>query len=166
MRLLRAAVAPHEEREKTMTEDPKTIPCAQCEKPTQNGPHLNPPIYCSWECRVAACEARGGERRTPNGLPVRCIRFDGLMLECEGGAHRDYLFPVDIVSTEEGGEYPQLHALIYTDGNVAVTLWEHCYTMWSARYGEPIGGSYQRECERLSEASINAIAAHMEKRAP
>ena len=164
--MLRAAVAVDEEREKTMTDDPKMIPCAQCEKPTPNGPHLNPPVLCSWECRVAMCEANGGERRTPNGLPVRYMRFDGLMLECADADHDDYLFPVEVVNTEKGGEYPQLHALIYTDGCVALTLWEHCYTIWGATEGEPIGGTHQRKSERLSDAAIKAIAAYMEKRTP
>lgn len=36
----------------------------------------------------------------------------------------------------------QVHALIYTDGSIALSIYEHCYALWRLRTGEVIGGSY------------------------
>lgn len=37
----------------------------------------------------------------------------------------------------------ELHALIYTDGTVAVTLYEHCYAMWMILPGRDCGKVFQ-----------------------
>lgn len=109
--------------------------------------------YCSWECGVEIAKTEGGQVFTPNGLPIRCIRHDGNMYEHEHGDHQDYKFPVDVEfqgditedhrkdfemmcgrPAKDDGEVRdmngQTHALIYTDGSVALTMYECCYAMW------------------------------------
>ena len=130
------------------------------------------PSSCPWECRVAGARADGAVDHRPNGLPVGCITSTGLLLECEHGDHRDYKFPVEVTgpATEmyvngEGEEvelpsrYPEQHALIYTDGCVALTLYECCYFLWHLATGEPIGGSIQSPDERLSPESCAKVRA-------
>lgn len=105
----------------------------------------------------------------PNGLPARCTRWDGLRIECEGGDHADYLFPVTAETSLPhevlaGGEHINFdqsgHALIYTDGEVALTIYEACYSLWSvARDGEWISGKLQDESYRLSRQSVDQILA-------
>lgn len=119
-----------------------------------------------WSRDVARAVAEGGRVNTPNGLPVRSIRFDGLMSECSEGDHATYLFPVDVTGENDArdaadghAEYPQLHALIYTDGVIALTLYEANYAIWSVRDGAPRGGRYQRDHERLSTCSREKIAS-------
>jgi hypothetical protein len=142
----------------------------------------------------------GGREIRPNGLPIRCIKANGDMLECEHGDHPDYKFPVDVeyVGRIDDGlrrDYEactgdvmaanddddddavrrmqrQVHAFIYTDGFVAVTICEHCYAAWFLPTGEPIGhlwsDSPQRGLWRLSEASLvkmRACAATLPKEA-
>lgn len=126
-----------------------------------------------WNARVEWLLRQTGTRKhLPNGLPVRCIRHDGLMLECENGDHQDYLFPVDAESSHEpevlpGGpvipfDQPH-HALIYTDGNVALTLYEYCYSLWHiGRDGEWISGSLQDDSYRLTRESVDKIKAWCE----
>lgn len=127
--------------------------CVHCGKPTPE--HHN---YCGWDCVVAAAEADGGKKLTPNGLPVRCVRADGTMLECEGGDYPTYLFPVVVDCPDcENPEYAtELHALIYTDGCAAVTLYECCFSMFSARDGECLGG-FSSKTSRLSADAIAKI---------
>lgn len=126
--------------------------------------------YSDWNARVEWLLRQTGTRQhLPNNLPVRCIRHDGLMLECEGGDHQDYLFPVDAESTHPPEEVPgghaipfnqPSHALIYTDGNVALTLYECCYSLWHiGRDGEWISGTLQDESYRLSRESVDKIKA-------
>ena len=82
----------------------------------------------TWDETVAETIAAGGTVVAPNGLPVRCIRADGTMLEDEHGDHIDYQFPV--TATHPLAEYPETHALIYTDGVVALTLYECCHSLF------------------------------------
>lgn len=110
-----------------------------------------------------------GRVHTPNGLPVTCVRFDGTELECEHGDHPTYLFPVTVEYTgsREGlcdfeGQ-PETHALIYTDGTIAVTLCECLYRMWLLPEGVMHGADVRGEW-RLSPASVAAIAAHVARR--
>lgn len=75
--------------------------------------------------------------------------------------HPDYKFPVDVEGIETNPKhvtYPQSHALIYTDGVVALTLYECCYFMWTVDDGSPLGGVLQKKTDRLSEASRGRIA--------
>ena len=52
------------------------------------------------------------------------------------------------------------HALIYTDGYVALTLYENNYSLWHvARDGEWISGSLQDDSYRLSRESVGKIQA-------
>src|ERR1019366_3328941 len=107
--------------------------CINCNKETQQ--YHN---YCDgWECPVAFAKKNGGKEFLPNGLPIRCIRWDYAMFECEGGDHPDYKFPVTIefvgekdpLETYEYEYCDQTHALIYSDGFVALTLHEATYVM-------------------------------------
>jgi hypothetical protein len=131
-------------------------PCTRCAKPVD--PVQN---YCSWDCHVAHAKANGGQVYTPNGLPIMCIRHDGLMTECGHGDHPDYKFPVEVTGPNEDPEcpsYPQHHALIYSDGSVALTMYECGYAIWSLHYGgEWLGGNAQREGAHLTQASIDEI---------
>jgi hypothetical protein len=139
--------------------------CVYCGKET--APSHN---YCDGACVIAHASAEGGFVHTPNGLPVRCVRFDGLMTEMEGGDHPDYRFPVEIESYDvpygapETGiqlQYPQTEALIYTDGSIALTLYECNYSMWSLYDGDPLGGTLQSKSAFLSEASRQEILARL-----
>jgi len=139
-------------------------PCVQCGQPSDDGP------ICGWDCHVAHARAAGARELLPNGLPPQCIRHDNVLLECEHGDHESYLFPVEITGEESSAapelrEYPQVHALIYTDGQLALTLYEGCYEMWFVRDGRPLGGRGQAQHERLTEGARAAIRAHHAKRA-
>lgn len=155
-----------------MGSDKRTCVCGKALRPHEN--------TCSWTCTVAVAKAAGGRVHTPNGLPIKCVRHDGTMLEHEDGDHPDYRFPVDVeyvgeVKDEHRRDYEavagvrpasdadvrdmygETHALIYTDGCVAVTLYETCYAMWLVRSGEPLGGRFTYG-RRLTEAARKQIA--------
>lgn len=146
-------------------DETKRCPAPECGKALTG--HAN---YCGRDCIIATARAAGGEVIAPNGLPPTCIRFDGAMLEHEHADHPDYKFPVDVDGkgfpddiTAGFNEYPQSHALVYANESIAVTIYECNYAMWSLRDGEPIGGRYQREHERLSEASREKIVTWLER---
>lgn len=103
-----------------------------------------------------------GRVHTPNGLPVTCAKADGTGLECEHGDHPDYMFPVTVEHVGWEGE-TETHALIYTDGRIAVTLSECLYRMWLLPEGAMHGADVRGEW-RLSPASVAAIAAHVARR--
>jgi hypothetical protein len=99
------------------------------------------------------------------------------LLECEDGDHVDYICPVfaeytgdieEVTTRDESGREVHVgdretHALIYTDGCIAVTVYEHCYAMWSLKSGCLSAGSLWKKGEwSLSEASLKDI----KKRAP
>lgn len=141
--------------------------------------------FCSWECHVDEAREIGGKEHLPNGLPIRCIKSDGTMLEHEHGDHPDYQFPVGVeyVGPLTGGiredfetlvgraplddeelrkSRGEVHALIYSDGSVAVTIDECCYSMWHVSDGALRGGSLwgnQKDWKdwRLSEESLAKI---------
>jgi hypothetical protein len=82
------------------------------------------------------------------------------MLEHEHGDHPDYYFPIEVECTEieeavdDYGDSRQSHALIYTDGYVAITIYEHCYAMWLVDTGLCIGGSlWKNHIWKITEAS-------------
>lgn len=109
----------------------------------------------------------------PNKLPVRTIRWDGLRLECEHGDHADYLFPVDVVCLEPpeiiDGRKHSLdepgHALIYTDGNVALTVYECLHVLWHVgRDGEWLSGGYLSSSYRLSARSVDMILKYCKEK--
>lgn len=108
--------------------------------------------YCDWNCMVALATKEGGKIIAPNDQPIACIRHDGTMLEHEHADHPSYKFPVDVeyvgevtqqeideFSTAHGTSFTEAqvrkmnnecHALIYSDGNVALTLHECTYSLW------------------------------------
>jgi hypothetical protein len=150
--------------------------CLSCQKPTSSGHN-----YCGWDCHVADARKAGGKAYLPNGLPVGCIKHDNSMWEHEHGDHPHYKFPVTIeyVGDLKGASDPRLdielygrvlndveardmmgqtHALIYSDGCIALTLYEHCYAMWYLRDGLIAGGSlWQKDNWKLTQASIDKI---------
>ncbi len=123
----------------------------------------------AWDKKVEHLLRQTGTRvHAPNGLPIRSIRWDGLMLEHEDGAHRDYLFPVDAESSDppeyEDGHVlwwnKATHALIYTDGNVALTLYECCYHLWHVSHdGKFLMGMLHDDTWRLTVPSVEKILA-------
>jgi hypothetical protein len=123
---------------------------------------------CSWACRVEDFKRAGYVEVRPNGLPVVCATAQGTLLECEHGDHPTYLFPVEATGEEHPEDlahdfhmFPEQHALIYTDGHVALTLYECCYAIWYVRDGEWLGGSLDRKGVRLTEESLEKIRAHV-----
>jgi hypothetical protein len=118
--------------------------------------------YCDWGCHIDHAKALGGQVHLPNGLPINCIRADGTMLEHAHGDHPDYKFPVaaEFVPREsdlESWERRETHALIYTDGHIAVTLYECCYALWRGD-GACIGGSMWKKGEwRLTDETMTKI---------
>ena len=157
-------------------DEPEKRVCPGCVKePPQS--YIN---YCDWDCNVVAAKAAGGRTHTPNGLPVRCVKADGTMLEHEHGDHPDYMFPVEIryvgpvgpdqISDAEmtfGGPcteaeardmMSETHALIYSDSYVAITLYECSYAMWYLMDGEFAGGNLWKSGKwKLDEESRQKI---------
>jgi hypothetical protein len=134
--------------------------CPGCDKETPTGHN-----YCSWDCQVRDAKESGGEVHCPNGLPIGCIRHDDNMYEHEHGDHTDYKFPVDVKFIGIRPELPEwddsytseCHALIYTDGHIALTLYECNYSMWSLSDGSYLGGRYNDKNWRLDEVSLTKI---------
>lgn len=137
--------------------DDHKYPCQFCGKLNQ---YMN---YCDWKCIVNAAKRDGGKLHTPNGLPICSVKADGTMLEHEHGDHPDYKFPVEVeyvgpVEQSDFYDYEMVcgtkapddeairkyrretHALIYTDGTIALTMYEHCYAMWHLSDGHWLGG--------------------------
>lgn len=142
------------------------------------GCNVTPPLhhnFCGWECSIEAAKKDGAIEHLPNDLPIKCINANGLLTECEHGDHLDYIFPVVVNYVGkpkertwidgDGNKKPmtpaevddfanQTHALIYTDGSIAVTMYECCYAMWYLKSGELAGGSLWEKGEwKLSEES-------------
>lgn len=140
----------------------------RCGKPLQTYA-----AHCSWECNVDEARASGLKEVLPNGLPVAAISASGLLLECDGGDHPDYKFPVavefcgDITNAmwvdflNMTGRHPvdddevrmihgETHALIYSDEAVALTTHENCYAMWYLSDGSLGGGSLWGPVNRYS----------------
>lgn len=141
--------------------------CVHCGKETLVGAN-----YCDSACMIANAKAIGGKEFSPNGLPTRSIRADGNMYEHEHGDHPDYKYPVEVEFVGEIGDddradfemiagrpaeseeelrrmQRETHALIYTDGFIAVTMYEHNYAMWSVGTGAYRGGRYASNAQRL-----------------
>jgi len=158
-------------------------PCLNCSKTNED--FYN---YCDWNCHVEHCKKLGGKEHLPNGLPVGCIRADGTMLEIESGDHPDYLFPVEAefigeITNDHIEDYKMMtsslgldsalvrhfmrerHALIYTDGCVAVTLYECCYATWIVGTDRDAGrieaGHMWKKTDwRLTQDSVDKILVH------
>lgn len=135
----------------------------------------------TWDEIVAQQIELGAKSHQPNGLPLRSIHADGSMYEHEHGDHRDYMFPVDVEFTgpltaehqsdfemiaerpavdekELRDFYTETHALIYTDGSIALTLYECNYAQFSVGRGIALGGRYVSD-HKLSRESMEKIWA-------
>ncbi len=154
-------------------------------------PNLKRIVPENWQDRVKQAVLDGCEIVTPNGLPVRCMTATGKLLEIENGDHSTYIFPViaeytgeitqdqfedyrmqcgeagdPVTSDKVRGFMREHHALIYTDGVVALTLYECNYAMWivggSEHDGRIEAGSMWKACEwKLSEQSMADIKAYL-----
>lgn len=141
--------------------------------------------YCSFGCHVEDARKLGGPVITPNKLPICVIRgFDGALMEHEHADHPTYIFPVKaeyagLLTEADRDDYSSMtgnfdepvpddlvrrwkretHALIYTDGAVAVTLYECCFAMFHVKdKGELAGGSLWKPKEwRLSAEDVTKI---------
>lgn len=138
------------------------VNCAFCGKPNEG---VN---YCDWECHIALAKQFGGEVHTPNGLPISCIKADGSMWEHEDADHPDYKFPVSVELDPLSRHYDmcdcnkETHALIYTDGFIALTTYECCYYSWSLKTGEGFHGLSDTDW-KLTEVSLNEIKEWLKK---
>lgn len=130
--------------------------CTVCKKEVSDW--LN---YCSWDCQVNEAKLSGGKVICPNNLPVSCITYDFTMLEHEHADHPDYKFPIYVEFFGKDhleGFRGEKHALLYTDGIVAVTIYECCYAMWLVINGELLGGSlWEKDEWRLSTDAMKKI---------
>jgi hypothetical protein len=130
--------------------------------------------FCSnSDCQINKAIADGGRIHCPNGLPIRSITRDGLLLEHEHGDHPTYMFPVMVEYFGEKVELPEWddsyadhdHALIYTDGHVAMTLHECCYFLWLLDGGVFLhGSSWLKEGWRMSADSVIKIRQLIKKK--
>lgn len=131
--------------------------CKYCNKEVQD---------CTFDCHIQEARDAGGKEFRPNGLPVTCIQaFDNTMLECEHGDHDTYIFPVTVLHLEEDDNTPEeeTHALIYTDKQVALTLNECRYWLWSLCDGNVLRGPCGGAGWRLSADSLAAVKAYNNK---
>ena len=120
----------------------KILNCANCDKPTNE--YSN---YCDFDCHIESAKKLGGKIFTPNGLPVKCIKANSDMFEHEHGDHEDYMFPIDVVYTGakedvtdryDGIVYVydrEVHAVLYCNSSVILTIYECNYYMWSLSTG-------------------------------
>lgn len=132
-----------------------------------------------------------------NDLPICVVRHNGTLLEHEHADHKDYKFPVEIeyvggepkdygwCGFDENGvetilpmtedeiyeQNHESHALIYTDGCIALTLYETCPAIWSLKTGKCCGGSLWGNWRlkdtkgwRLTNESISKIKEYFEQK--
>jgi hypothetical protein len=65
-----------------------------------------------------------------------------------------------VLSHDEPG-----HALIYTDSNIALTMYEACYHLWHvSRDGAWLSGGHLTDSYRLSAESVDKIVAYCKER--
>lgn len=114
-----------------------------------------------------------------NKLPLTCKRADGALLEHHHADHPHYMFPVNVDyvgditdvlqflkdvldvenPTEEQARYhrQEYHALIYTDGSIAITLYECTYYMWTLKTGRLLQSSYNSYDYILNSVDLQKI---------
>lgn len=120
--------------------------------------------FCGPECQLAYMTHQSkGKIIAPNNLRLCCWRADGTMMEHSHADHPTYMYPVpvnftgpiddkhredfEMVSGRVGTDqeirdyFQEWHALIYTDGSMAVTIYECSYYMWWLRDGHPQNGA-------------------------
>lgn len=155
--------------------------CCFCGKPTEKYHNYCTPPPGEEDCMIKSAKAEGGIVHTPNDLPIRCVRADGMMLECAHGDHPDYIMPLDVEwvgdheesanRTEDGTLifYDDLRevALLYANTAVAVTIYEYCYQFWYLASGRYIGGSLFEDGKdgrwKLAEKSIEQIIGYLNR---
>lgn len=128
-------------------------PCTFCSKQIED--YIN---YCSWECNIAEAKKNGGQVFQPNGLPIQCIRYDNNMYEIEHGDHPDYKFPITVEGINEDGPAKEVHALIYSDGCIAVSIYECNYAFWYVDSGKFVGGKYWDNTWNVCQESMLKIS--------
>jgi hypothetical protein len=138
-----------------------------------------------WKQKVEELKEAGYPVFAPNNLPIRCITADGTMKEHEHSDHIDYKFPVmceyvggnkeDYYSTNGLDEkFPmdeweideqnhEEHALIYTDGFLAVTMFEYCYSIWYLREDGHCGGGFDQKWDRKNNKGWKLDAESIKK---
>lgn len=131
--------------------------CANCDQEIPS--YQN---YCDWNCHVSRVRKEGGRDHLPNGLPVRCITRDQLLIECEHGDHPDYKFPVEVgrerfLERDDERKFNDIHAFIYSDGTIALTMYECNYAVWSLRDGMILHGPAWTRGQRLTDESLKQI---------
>lgn len=128
------------------------------------------PIPRLWECIVDECARNEDDERmlrivvgvdpavtSEATSDETCIVVAGLGTDRN---HSDYKFevvcgPIEDIDNDDACE---CHALICTDGHVAVTLYEGCYAMWRLSDGVLICGSlWEKGAMRLCEKAVYDI---------
>lgn len=137
--------------------------CVHCNKECEHN-------YCTWECHVNTAREAGFKVIAPNNLPIRIVKpcgDTGFLMEHEHANHTDYKFPVKIEYVGSANAFlndndldytrDEMHALIYTDGSIAVTMYEYCYATWnlSNRNGE--GSLWTKGDWKMSEESRDKV---------
>jgi hypothetical protein len=123
------------------------VNCLFCSKENES---IN---FCDWDCHVKYSESIGMEKLCPNNLPITCI--GDKMMEHEHADHPNYQYPIRIKNPGEEkdelidkdgnvvGVYNnsnQAHALIFNDGNLAITIYECRYYIWNVCQNKYVGG--------------------------
>jgi hypothetical protein len=143
--------------------------CHYCNEKTPEE-YLN---YCSNECQIDEAIADGAKVLCPNALPITTITSRYVM-ENGHADHPDYRFPVrveqymDVVekdgdmklyeATEPTEWLLEDHALIYSDGSIALTIYECCYFMWKLTDGLSLND--KTSPMRLSAESLDKIKSN------
>lgn len=130
---------------------------------------------------IEEAKQNGGKVHTPNNLPVGSIDRDGNMWEHEHGDHPDYKFPVDAEYCGPEEDAPhfvngegkrstdceemndslrhETHALIYTDGHIALTLYECTYALWDGAGLIKAGQMWKKGHWKLTAESCQKIGS-------
>lgn len=137
--------------------------CLFCERNTSE--HNN---YCSWDCHIAHARELGGKEITPNNLPIVAIRgSDNALMEHEHAEHPDYKFPITVkyFGAENKQDFPdEIHAIIYCDGYVVLSLWEYTYHLFDARTGVYLNPNrFWYKDYKIASASLKLIKERLGK---
>ncbi len=126
--------------------------CLACQKEIE--PHLN---YCDFECMKTLARENGAKVYAPNDLPIVCIDAEGDLLEHEHAKHPDYKFPVKVEWCGLENEPVEMHAVIYFDDAIVLTIHECCYATWKISDGSYVSGSLWNKNYKLCPLSVFAI---------
>lgn len=99
----------------------------------------------TWEEEVNQRKLAGAKIIAPNGLPIRFVRSDGVLLEIEGADHEGYKFPittehVDDTSPEDSFIRSRRHAVVFVENHVCLTVFNGSYHLWSVQDGRALVG--------------------------